>query len=126
MTLAVFQRTTAVVENVRLARDTYRVRLACPEIAARIVPGQFVMLRLADVNDPLLGRPFALYDTVLDSNGTPLAITKYKLVAADGSAHRLVATDPNFDTLVPPGVPVTLTVFNPLTGSRSAPFVYTR
>ena len=51
-----------VEENVPLARDTYRIRFACPEIARRVVPGQFVMLRLADCNDPLLGRPLALYD----------------------------------------------------------------
>jgi len=58
----------AIVENVRLARDTYRVRFACPEIARRIVPGQFIMLRLAGFDDPLLGRPLALYDTVLDNS----------------------------------------------------------
>ena len=59
----------AVVENVRLARDTYRVRFACPEIARRVVPGQFVMLRLAGSNDPLLGRPLAVYDVVRDDAG---------------------------------------------------------
>lgn len=50
-----------IVENVRLARDTYRVRVACPEIAAQITPGQFLMLRIAGVNDPLIGRPLAVY-----------------------------------------------------------------
>lgn len=60
----------AVVENVRLARDTYRVRLECPELARRIVPGQFLMVRLAAGDDPLLGRPLALYDTWLDDDGT--------------------------------------------------------
>ncbi|HEV3136499.1 MAG TPA: dihydroorotate dehydrogenase electron transfer subunit [Pirellulales bacterium] len=54
-----------VLENVRIARDTFRVRIHCPRIARSIAPGQFVMLRLADTNDPLLGRPLALYDTVL-------------------------------------------------------------
>ena len=58
------QDTVDVVENVQLARDTYRIRFRCPEIAARIVPGQFIMLRLAGVDDPLIGRPLALYDTV--------------------------------------------------------------
>jgi dihydroorotate dehydrogenase electron transfer subunit len=58
-----------VVENVRLARDTYRIRLAWPELAARIVPGQFVMHRLPELNDPLLGRPLALYDTWDDAAG---------------------------------------------------------
>lgn len=63
-----------VIENVRLARDTYRVRFDCPEISQRIVPGQFVMLRLAEMNDPLLGRPLALYNTIDDAAGKPTAI----------------------------------------------------
>jgi dihydroorotate dehydrogenase electron transfer subunit len=70
----------AVVENVRLARDTYRVRLAWPELARRIVPGQFVMLRLAGSGDPLLGRPLALYDTWIDADGTPCGIDVVYLV----------------------------------------------
>ncbi len=60
-----------VAENVQVARDTYRIRFACPEIARRIVPGQFVMLRLAGCNDPLLGRPLALYDVAPDAAGKP-------------------------------------------------------
>jgi dihydroorotate dehydrogenase electron transfer subunit len=55
-----------VRENVRLARDTYRIRLNGPDMARAIRPGQFLMLRLAAGSDPLLGRPFALYDTVPD------------------------------------------------------------
>lgn len=66
MTPAAFiQAKGRVVENVRFARDTYRVRLECPPLAERIRPGQFLMLRLPDRTDPLLGRAFALYDTVL-------------------------------------------------------------
>jgi dihydroorotate dehydrogenase electron transfer subunit len=56
-----------VLENVRLACDTYRIRFGCPELARRIVPGQFVMLRMAGGEDPLLGRPLALYDVVGDA-----------------------------------------------------------
>ena len=66
------QARVRIIENVRLARDTYRVRFDCPEIARRFVPGQFLMLRLAGLNDPLLGRPLALYDTVLDAAGAPI------------------------------------------------------
>jgi dihydroorotate dehydrogenase electron transfer subunit len=58
-----------VQENVPLARDTYRIRIQCPPIARRIVPGQFLMLKLANCDDPLLGRPLALYDTVLGDSG---------------------------------------------------------
>jgi dihydroorotate dehydrogenase electron transfer subunit len=64
----------AVEGNVILARDTYRVRVRAPEAARRIVPGQFVMLRLPQCDDPLLGRPLALYDTVLDASGTPVGL----------------------------------------------------
>ncbi len=64
-----WQGTVAVERNERLARDTYRVRFACPEIARRVVPGQFVMLRLAGSNDPLLGRPLAVYDVLDDTAG---------------------------------------------------------
>jgi dihydroorotate dehydrogenase electron transfer subunit len=79
-----------VVENVRLARDTYRVRVKCPEIAERIVPGQFVMLRIPDVNDPLLARPLALYDTVLDTSDKPTDVDIVYLTV--GKMTRLLAS----------------------------------
>jgi dihydroorotate dehydrogenase electron transfer subunit len=69
-----------VVENVRMARATYRVRLTAPEIAQAILPGQFVMLRLPATTDPLLGRPFALYDTVIDDHGRPIGLDIVYLV----------------------------------------------
>jgi dihydroorotate dehydrogenase electron transfer subunit len=50
------------------------VRFECPQIARRILPGQFLMVRLAGLNDPLLGRPVALYDVVPDAAGAPSAI----------------------------------------------------
>jgi dihydroorotate dehydrogenase electron transfer subunit len=63
-----------VIENVPLAKDTWRVRLAAPEMAQRIVPGQFLMMRLAGCDDPLLGRPLALYDTALSASGEPIGL----------------------------------------------------
>lgn len=76
-----------VVENVQLASGTYRVRLECPMIARRILPGQFVMLRLAGWDDPLLGRPLALYDTFLDDSGTPMGIDVVYLVLGKMTAR---------------------------------------
>ncbi|CAN0368525.1 unnamed protein product, partial [Ectocarpus sp. 4 AP-2014] len=46
----------------RLAQNTHRLRFEAPAIAAAITPGQFVMVRLAGIDDPLLGRAFAMYD----------------------------------------------------------------
>jgi dihydroorotate dehydrogenase electron transfer subunit len=77
---AACQARVTIVENVQLARDTYRVRFTSPEIARRIVPGQFLMLRLAGLADPLLARPLALYDVVLDGAGEPTAIDVVYLV----------------------------------------------
>jgi dihydroorotate dehydrogenase electron transfer subunit len=74
------QRRCHVLENVPLAERTYRIRLDSPELAAAFLPGQFLMLRLPGTTDPLLGRPFALYDTVLDARGRPAAVDVVYLV----------------------------------------------
>jgi dihydroorotate dehydrogenase electron transfer subunit len=63
---AFLQRTVEVVEQVPLAERTYRLRFVCPELAQRLKPGQFLMLRIPGTTDPLLGRPFAYYDTTGD------------------------------------------------------------
>lgn len=76
----ILQRTARTIENVAIAERTFRIRLECPEIAASIRPGQFHMLRLPGTSDPLLARPFALYDTVLDSSGIPIALDVVYLV----------------------------------------------
>lgn len=65
------QRTVEIVDNERLAKDTYRMRFLAPEIARRILPGQFLMLRIAGLNDPLIGRPLAVYDTLPGDSGQP-------------------------------------------------------
>src|SRR6516225_9267704 len=77
---ALVHAAVVVEENVLLARRTYRIRLHCPELARAIRPGQFLMLRLPGHTDPLLGRPFALYDTVLDDHGQPVAVDVVYLV----------------------------------------------
>jgi len=69
-----------VIANRLLARGTYLIRLDAPALASVIRPGQFLMLRLPGSTDPLLGRPFALYDTVLDETGRPVAIDIVYLV----------------------------------------------
>jgi len=69
-----------IVENVQLARDTFRVRFFCPDLARQTVPGQFLMLRLAGHDDPLLGRPLAVYDTVVDAHGEPQGVDVVYLI----------------------------------------------
>ncbi len=81
-------RRVPIVENVPIARDTYRLRLADARIAASIRPGQFVMIRpgAEGSSDPLLGRPLALYDVVRDSSGTPTGFDVVYLVIGRGTA----------------------------------------
>lgn len=80
------QRTVAVLENVEIARDTYRIRLDDPAMARSILPGQFLMIRPGAGTDPLLGRPFALYDVARDEAGTPIAVDVVYLVVGRGTS----------------------------------------
>lgn len=81
-------RLVPIRENVPLARDTYRLRLDDPILARTIRPGQFLMVRpgAEGADDPLLGRPFALYDVVLDAAGCPTAVDLVYLVIGRGTA----------------------------------------
>lgn len=64
------EQVTATVHSVRpLAENTWAVRVEAPAIANRVLPGQFFMVRPAGGTDPLLGRPFALFDTYCDASG---------------------------------------------------------
>ena len=90
-----FQLRAPVLLNRPLARGTYLIRLQAPPIAAAIRPGQFLMIRLPGKTDPLLGRPFALYDTVLDERDMPFAIDIVYLVIGKvtGELAQLTAAD---------------------------------
>src|SRR4029077_4907957 len=52
-------------------------------------PGQFIMIRMDAGCDPLLGRPFVLYDTVLDARGQPSSVDIVYLVV--GKLTRLLS-----------------------------------
>ena len=51
-----------VIDNRPVAAETWRMRFRAPRLAERILPGQFFMVRLHGCDDPLIGRPFAMYD----------------------------------------------------------------
>lgn len=93
------QAEVELVELVQLARGTFRARFEQPEMARRVTPGQFFMLRLAGCNDPLIGRALALYDTVLSSSGEPLGIDVVFLVHGKFTS-RLAAAKPGTKLIV--------------------------
>jgi dihydroorotate dehydrogenase electron transfer subunit len=80
-----------IIENIRVAKDTYRVRVKAPDIVATIRPGQFVMLRLAGCDDPLVGRALALYDTYLSDRGVPESLDLVYLVVGKLTRHLAAA-----------------------------------
>jgi dihydroorotate dehydrogenase electron transfer subunit len=84
----ILQGSVPVLENVLIARDTYRLRFRFEALAAAIRPGQFIMLRIPGRTDPLLGRAFALYDTVVE-HGLSVAVDIVYLVV--GKMTRLMA-----------------------------------
>jgi dihydroorotate dehydrogenase electron transfer subunit len=64
----------AVLENRRLS-DSYSVlALDAPRIAAIVQPGQFVMLKTSRGTDPLLRRPFSVFE-ILRNGGEPIGIS---------------------------------------------------
>ena len=65
----------AVVANTRLSDDYCVVALAAPEIALLAQPGQFVMIKPSRGIDPLLRRPFSIFEILRDDRGVPTGIS---------------------------------------------------
>ena len=55
-----------IIFNRKVATDYYKMRIQCPEVAAKAKPGQFVMIRTADTCDPLLRRPLGIHRTCFE------------------------------------------------------------
>jgi dihydroorotate dehydrogenase electron transfer subunit len=65
----------AVISNTRLSDDYSVVALAAPAIAALARPGQFVMVKPSRGTDPLLRRPFSIFEILRDASGAPIGIS---------------------------------------------------
>jgi dihydroorotate dehydrogenase electron transfer subunit len=65
----------AVIKNTRLSAHYSVLALAAPEIAALARPGQFVMVKASHGTDPLLRRPFSIFETLRNASGSPIGIT---------------------------------------------------
>ena len=64
-----------VIANRRLSSDYNVLALAAPAIAAATYPGQFVMLRPGADRDPLLRRPFSVFEILRDGSGAATGLT---------------------------------------------------
>jgi len=66
-----------VISNTQLSSDYNVLALAARPIAEAAAPGQFVMVKLASGDDPLLRRPFSVFEVLRDSRG---GITGFSLL----------------------------------------------
>lgn len=95
-----------VVANVRLSRDYSVLSLAAPEVGRRTQPGQFVMVKPAGVTDPLLRRPFSVFEVLRNAAGDVTGVSILNKRAGP-STRKLYALDPGdvVSCLGPLGIP---------------------
>ena len=82
----------AVVANTRLSDDYCVVALAAPEIALLAQPGQFVMIKPSRGIDPLLRRPFSIFEILRDERGvaTGISLLNKRIGAGTGLLYDVV------------------------------------
>lgn len=97
-----------VIANARLSSDYSVLSLAAPEVGRRTQPGQFVMVKPAGVSDPLLRRPFSVFEVLRDASGTITGVSILNK-RAGRSTKALYALEPGdvVSCLGPLGVPFT-------------------
>ena len=54
------EKYTRILSNKNIIQDTFLLRLLSPELASGAEPGQFLMVKVNDSNDPALRRPFSI------------------------------------------------------------------
>lgn len=95
-----------VIANARLSGDYSVLSLAAPEVGRRTQPGQFVMVKPAGSTDPLLRRPFSVFEVLRNTVGeiTGVSILNKR---AGRSTKRLYALEPGdvVSCLGPLGLP---------------------
>jgi len=82
-----------VIENNRLSRDYSVLSLAAPAVGKRTAPGQFVMVKPAGVTDPLLGRPFSVFEVLRNAAGEVTGVSNLNK-RAGRSTNKLYELEP--------------------------------
>lgn len=79
----------AVIENRRLSPDYNVLAFDAPDLAASVRPGQFVMVKTSRGLDPLLRRPFSVFEVLRDANGRARGFSIFN--KAIGTGTRLLS-----------------------------------
>jgi dihydroorotate dehydrogenase electron transfer subunit len=96
----------AVIANRRLSPDYNVLAFDAPALAASVRPGQFVMVKTSRGLDPLLRRPFSVFEVLRDANGRARGFSIFN--KAIGTGTRLlsnVETGARLSVLGPLGRP---------------------
>jgi len=64
-----------ILTNRALSADYNVVEFAAPDLARLAQPGQFVMLKTSQGADPLLRRPFSIFEILRDASGQPTGLS---------------------------------------------------
>jgi len=81
-----------VIANTRLSDDYSVLALEAPEVASLAEPGQFVMIKPSAGVDPLLRRPFSIFEILRDTSGSPTGISLLNKRIGVGTALLYEAT----------------------------------
>ena len=65
----------AILSNRRLSSDYNVIALGAPAIARETAPGQFVMIKPTSGLDPMLRRPFSVFEVLRDAAGAVTGLT---------------------------------------------------
>jgi dihydroorotate dehydrogenase electron transfer subunit len=97
-----------VLSNTRLSAEYNVIAFAAPEIARRTQPGQFMMVKPSRGLEPLLRRPFSVFEILRDAAGTPTGVSLLNKRIGTGT-NLLYAVDPGdrLPVLGPLGKPFT-------------------
>lgn len=95
-----------VIANARLSSDYSVLSLAAPDVGKRTQPGQFIMVKPAGVTDPLLRRPFSVFEVLRDTHGNVTGVSLLNK-RAGRSTRKLYELEPGdvVSCLGPLGVP---------------------
>jgi dihydroorotate dehydrogenase electron transfer subunit len=70
-----FDVSAEVIANHPLSADYNVLALAAPAVAASASPGQFLMVKASRGHDPLLRRPFSVFEVLRDPHGAPAGVS---------------------------------------------------
>jgi NAD(P)H-flavin reductase len=84
-----FDVAARVLANTKLSPDYNVIALEAPEIARSVLPGQFVMAKPQPGLDPMLRRPFSIFEVLRGAAGTITGLSLAEALRARGTRMRL-------------------------------------